>query len=34
MPQFFACILVLATIGISLYVLFFWIGKKRDELQP
>ena len=28
MPQFFACILVLATIGISLYVLFFWIGKK------
>ncbi|MGH6942632.1 MAG: ABC transporter permease [Geminicoccaceae bacterium] len=28
MPQFFACILVLAIIGISLYVLFFWIGKK------
>jgi NitT/TauT family transport system permease protein len=28
MPQFFACILILATIGISLYVLFFWIGKK------
>ena len=28
MPQFFACILVLATIGISLYVLFFWIGKR------
>jgi NitT/TauT family transport system permease protein len=28
MPQFFACILVLATIGISIYVLFFWIGKK------
>jgi NitT/TauT family transport system permease protein len=28
MPQFFACILVLATIGISLYVVFFWIGKR------
>jgi NitT/TauT family transport system permease protein len=28
MPQFFACILVLAMIGISIYVLFFWIGKK------
>jgi len=28
MPQFFACILVLAIIGISIYVLFFWIGKK------
>jgi NitT/TauT family transport system permease protein len=28
MPQFFACILVLATMGISLYVLFFWIGKR------
>jgi NitT/TauT family transport system permease protein len=28
MPQFFACILVLATIGISIYVLFFWIGKR------
>ena len=28
MPQFFACILILATIGISIYVLFFWIGKK------
>lgn len=28
MPQFFACILVLAVIGISIYVLFFWIGKK------
>jgi NitT/TauT family transport system permease protein len=28
MPQFFACILVLATIGISIYVLFFLIGKK------
>jgi NitT/TauT family transport system permease protein len=28
MPQFFACIVILAAIGISLYVLFFWIGKK------
>ena len=28
MPQFFACILILATIGISIYVLFFLIGKK------
>ncbi len=28
MPQFFACILILALIGISIYVLFFWIGKK------
>jgi len=28
MPQFFACILVLATIGISIYVLFYWIGKR------
>jgi NitT/TauT family transport system permease protein len=28
MPQFFACILILAAIGISLYVLFFWIGKR------
>lgn len=28
MPNFFACILVLAVIGISIYVLFFWIGKK------
>jgi NitT/TauT family transport system permease protein len=28
MPQFFACILILAFIGISIYVLFFWIGKK------
>jgi NitT/TauT family transport system permease protein len=28
MPQFFACILVLATMGISIYVLFFWIGKR------
>jgi NitT/TauT family transport system permease protein len=28
MPQFFACILILAVIGISIYVGFFWIGKK------
>jgi NitT/TauT family transport system permease protein len=28
MPQFFAVIFILATIGISIYVLFFWIGKK------
>lgn len=28
MPQFFACILILALIGISIYVLFFLIGKK------
>ena len=28
MPQFFACILILAFIGISIYVLFFWMGKK------
>jgi NitT/TauT family transport system permease protein len=28
MPQFFACILILAFIGISIYVLFFWIGKR------
>jgi NitT/TauT family transport system permease protein len=28
MPQFFATILVLALIGISIYVLFYWIGKK------
>ncbi len=28
MPQFFAVILILAFIGISIYVLFFWIGKK------
>jgi NitT/TauT family transport system permease protein len=28
MPQFFACILILAAIGISLYVVFFWIGKR------
>jgi NitT/TauT family transport system permease protein len=28
MPQFFAVILILAVIGISIYVFFFWIGKK------
>ncbi len=28
MPQFFAVILILAFIGISIYVLFYWIGKK------
>lgn len=28
MPQFFAIILILAIIGISIYVLFYWIGKK------
>ena len=28
MPQFFACILILALIGISIYVFFFWLGKK------
>lgn len=28
MPQFFAVILLLATIGISIYVFFFWLGKK------
>jgi NitT/TauT family transport system permease protein len=28
MPQFFAVILILALMGISIYVLFYWIGKK------
>jgi NitT/TauT family transport system permease protein len=28
MPQFFAVILLLAIIGISIYVFFFWFGKK------
>jgi NitT/TauT family transport system permease protein len=28
MPQFFACVLILAAIGISIYVVFFWIGKR------
>jgi NitT/TauT family transport system permease protein len=28
MPQFFAIILLLAIIGISIYVFFYWLGKK------
>ena len=28
MPQFFAIILILAMLGISIYVFFFWLGKK------
>mgnify|MGYP001419014550 CR=1 FL=1 len=28
MPQFFAIILILAFMGISIYVFFFWLGKK------
>ncbi len=28
MPQFFACLTILAAIGISIYVLFFWLGKR------
>ena len=28
MPQFFAVILMLAIIGISIYVFFYWLGKK------
>ena len=28
MPQFFACIVVLAAMGISIYVLFYWLGKR------
>jgi NitT/TauT family transport system permease protein len=28
MPQFFAVILMLAIIGISIYVFFFWLGKR------
>jgi NitT/TauT family transport system permease protein len=28
MPQFFAIILMLAMMGISIYVFFFWLGKK------
>ena len=27
MPQFFAIILILAAIGISIYVFFFWLGR-------
>ena len=28
MPQFFACIVILAFIGISIYVFFYWVGKR------
>ena len=28
MPEFFACILVLAVTGIAIYVFFYWLGKK------
>jgi NitT/TauT family transport system permease protein len=28
MPQFFAIILILAILGISIYVFFFWLGKR------
>jgi NitT/TauT family transport system permease protein len=28
MPQFFACILVLAIIGVGIYIFFYWLGKK------
>ena len=28
MPQFFAIILILAVMGISIYIFFFWLGKK------
>ena len=28
MPQFFAIILILAVIGISIYIFFYWFGKK------
>ena len=28
MPQFFAIILILAIIGISIYIFFFWLGKR------
>jgi NitT/TauT family transport system permease protein len=28
MPQFFSIILILAVMGISIYVFFFWLGKK------
>jgi NitT/TauT family transport system permease protein len=28
MPQFFACIVILAAIGISIYVFFFWAAKR------
>lgn len=28
MPEFFACILILAVTGIAIYAFFFWLGKK------
>jgi NitT/TauT family transport system permease protein len=28
MPEFFACILILAVTGITIYAFFFWVGKK------
>ena len=28
MPEFFACILILAATGITIYAFFFWLGKK------
>jgi NitT/TauT family transport system permease protein len=28
MPEFFACILILALLGILIYLLFFWLGKR------
>lgn len=28
MPQFFAIVLILAIIGISIYIFFFWLGKR------
>ncbi len=28
MPEFFACILILAVTGITIYAFFFWLGKK------
>jgi NitT/TauT family transport system permease protein len=28
MPEFFACILILAVLGILIYLLFFWLGKR------
>ena len=28
MPEFFACILILAVTGITIYAIFFWLGKR------
>ncbi len=28
MPEFFACILILAAVGILIYIFFFWLGKR------